>query len=178
MGPATFIGLSTTRFRSNTNRSAVAADMHHCIRSKCSIDVTFASELLDLQRTLGSSPCCCLLLHLCRCLPHKVRLIVHHHSHDWTQYCATQRLGAVQRLDVSHGSEDLAFLLCSVHEVHVDDKQMQWFRHTLAASSHRPVCIFTHAPPMGCGLKVLNVSQQTMISISSGQLTFIVLCCI
>lgn len=45
----------------------------------------------------------------------------------------------------------------SHHEVYVDDGQMAWLEETLAQRVRgRPVVIFTHAPPMGCGLKVLQ----------------------
>ncbi len=44
----------------------------------------------------------------------------------------------------------------SVHEVYVDDEQMAWFEATLAAAGDRPVVVFTHAPPMGSGLKVVQ----------------------
>ncbi|KAK9806310.1 hypothetical protein WJX72_009584 [[Myrmecia] bisecta] len=44
----------------------------------------------------------------------------------------------------------------SVHEVHIDDEQLRWFEQQLASSGGRPVVVFTHAPPMGCGLKVVQ----------------------
>ena len=42
----------------------------------------------------------------------------------------------------------------SVHEVHIDDEQLEFLERALAAAGDRPVAIFTHAPPMGSGLKV------------------------
>lgn len=45
---------------------------------------------------------------------------------------------------------------CSVHEVYVDDEQMQWFEDILAANTARPIIVVTHAPPMGSGLKVVQ----------------------
>jgi hypothetical protein len=55
----------------------------------------------------------------------------------------------------------LPTLLCSVslklsvHEVYIDEEQMMWFEGILAANPHRPIIVFTHAPPMGSGLKVV-----------------------
>jgi hypothetical protein len=43
-----------------------------------------------------------------------------------------------------------------VHEVYIDDEQFAWFEQVLAANKERPVVVFTHAPPMGCGLKVVE----------------------
>ena len=44
----------------------------------------------------------------------------------------------------------------SVHEVYVDDEQVAWFEALLAAHPERPVVVFTHAPPIGSGLKVVQ----------------------
>jgi hypothetical protein len=44
----------------------------------------------------------------------------------------------------------------SAHEVYIDDEQLRWFESTLEAAAGRPVIVFTHAPPLGCGLKVLQ----------------------
>ncbi|KAF6253281.1 Metallo-dependent phosphatase-like protein [Scenedesmus sp. NREL 46B-D3] len=44
----------------------------------------------------------------------------------------------------------------SVHEVYIDDEQFAWLEQVLAANTERPVIVFTHAPPMGCGLKVVE----------------------
>ncbi|MEW5302229.1 MAG: hypothetical protein WDW36_005031 [Sanguina aurantia] len=44
----------------------------------------------------------------------------------------------------------------SHHEVYVDDAQVAWFERQLEAFSGRPIIVFTHAPPMGCGLRVLQ----------------------
>ena len=45
----------------------------------------------------------------------------------------------------------------SVHEVHIDEEQMAFLDTTLTAAAGRPVAMFTHAPPLGSGLKVLQV---------------------
>ncbi|GFH23148.1 metallophos domain-containing protein [Haematococcus lacustris] len=45
---------------------------------------------------------------------------------------------------------------CSHHEVRIDDAQMAWFEQQLQESAQRPVLVFTHAPPQGCGLKVIE----------------------
>ena len=45
----------------------------------------------------------------------------------------------------------------SHHEVHVDAAQLEWFEAALAeVAPRKPAVVFTHAPPLGCGLKVLN----------------------
>lgn len=46
----------------------------------------------------------------------------------------------------------------SVHEVHIDEEQMEFFEATLetASAAGRPVVMFTHAPIMGSGLKALQ----------------------
>ncbi|GMH43730.1 hypothetical protein BSKO_11652 [Bryopsis sp. KO-2023] len=44
----------------------------------------------------------------------------------------------------------------SCHEVFVDPEQVTWFKNMLAKYSDRNVFVFTHAPPMGSGLKVLQ----------------------
>jgi len=44
----------------------------------------------------------------------------------------------------------------SHHEVYVDDEQMAWLEEQLQRYRERPIIIFTHAPPMGCGLRVLQ----------------------
>jgi hypothetical protein len=38
----------------------------------------------------------------------------------------------------------------------VDDEQMAWFEGVLAAHRDTPVVAFTHAPPVGSGLKVVQ----------------------
>jgi 3',5'-cyclic AMP phosphodiesterase CpdA len=43
-----------------------------------------------------------------------------------------------------------------VHEVYIDDEQMIWFEQLLQQYQDRPVVVFTHAPPMGSGLKVVQ----------------------
>lgn len=48
----------------------------------------------------------------------------------------------------------------SVHEVHIDQAQLCWFEEQLQASAGRPVFVFTHAPPLGCGLKVVEVAYN------------------
>ncbi|CAI5513423.1 unnamed protein product [Closterium sp. Naga37s-1] len=48
----------------------------------------------------------------------------------------------------------------SCHEVFIDDEQVAWMTAQLAAveaeGRDRPVFVFTHAPPMGCGLTSLQ----------------------
>jgi hypothetical protein len=46
----------------------------------------------------------------------------------------------------------------SVHEVHVDEEQLAFFRRQLERTSGegRPVVVFTHAPVLGSGLKVVQ----------------------
>ncbi|PSC75593.1 calcineurin-like phosphoesterase [Micractinium conductrix] len=44
----------------------------------------------------------------------------------------------------------------SVHEVHVDEEQLQFFKEKLEAAQGRPVVVFTHAPILGSGLKVVQ----------------------
>ena len=45
----------------------------------------------------------------------------------------------------------------SHHEVHIDEEQLAWFERALRqVAPAKPAVVFTHAPPMGCGLKVLN----------------------
>lgn len=45
----------------------------------------------------------------------------------------------------------------SHHEVHVDEAQLRWFESVLRTlEPGKPVVVFTHAPPMGCGLKVIH----------------------
>jgi hypothetical protein len=43
-----------------------------------------------------------------------------------------------------------------VHEVHVDAEQLAFFRQALAEAAGRPVVVFTHAPILGSGLKVVQ----------------------
>ena len=45
---------------------------------------------------------------------------------------------------------------CSAHEVHIDDAQLAWLERTLDAAAGRPVVIFSHAPPQGSGLTVIQ----------------------
>jgi hypothetical protein len=44
----------------------------------------------------------------------------------------------------------------SCHEVYIDPAQLAWFEATLAAHRDVPTLVFSHAPPMGCGLRVLQ----------------------
>jgi hypothetical protein len=45
----------------------------------------------------------------------------------------------------------------SHHEVHVDSEQRAWLQAVLHNyQPDKPVIMFSHAPPMGCGLKVIN----------------------
>jgi hypothetical protein len=40
--------------------------------------------------------------------------------------------------------------------VYVDDAQFAWFEQLVASHPQRPIIVFTHAPPMGSGLKVVQ----------------------
>lgn len=44
----------------------------------------------------------------------------------------------------------------SAHEVHIDEEQVRFLDATLRAAGRRPVVVFTHAPIMGSGLKVVQ----------------------
>jgi hypothetical protein len=44
----------------------------------------------------------------------------------------------------------------SCHEVHLDREQIAWFRETLATNRDRPTFVFSHAPVVGTGLRVLQ----------------------
>ena len=41
----------------------------------------------------------------------------------------------------------------SCHEVYIDPEQLAWFEETLQANQGTPTIVFSHAPPMGCGLR-------------------------
>jgi hypothetical protein len=43
--------------------------------------------------------------------------------------------------------------------VYVDRPQLEWFERQLEAAAGRPVVVFTHAPPLGCGLKAVEVTS-------------------
>lgn len=40
--------------------------------------------------------------------------------------------------------------------MYIDDEQMAWFEQVLQRNTDKPIVIFTHAPPMGSGLKVVE----------------------
>jgi hypothetical protein len=42
------------------------------------------------------------------------------------------------------------------HEVYIDDEQFAWFEETLARNRRRPTFVFSHAPIIGSGLRVLQ----------------------
>jgi hypothetical protein len=42
------------------------------------------------------------------------------------------------------------------HEISIDDEQFAWFRRTLEANRQRTTFVFTHAPPLGSHLRVLQ----------------------
>ncbi|HVA49443.1 MAG TPA: metallophosphoesterase [Pirellulales bacterium] len=42
------------------------------------------------------------------------------------------------------------------HEVYIDDEQLAWFAATLADNRPRPTFVFSHAPVIGSGLRVLQ----------------------
>lgn len=44
----------------------------------------------------------------------------------------------------------------SHHEVHIDEEQLHWFSQTVAANRDRPIFVFSHAPILGSGLRVLQ----------------------
>ncbi len=46
--------------------------------------------------------------------------------------------------------------LGSHHEVHIDQAQLDWFAHTLAEYADRPIMVFSHAPILGSGIRVLQ----------------------
>lgn len=52
---------------------------------------------------------------------------------------------------------------CSAHEVYIDEEQMEWFKGALQAAAGRPVIVFSHAPPQGCGLTVIPVSARSVL---------------
>ncbi|KAJ9529420.1 hypothetical protein QJQ45_013732 [Haematococcus lacustris] len=71
----------------------------------------------------------------------------------WRQpYAWTADLGHVKAIGLS--TTGFRSNPCSHHEVRIDDTQMAWFEQQLQESGQRPVLVFTHAPPQGCGLKV------------------------
>ena len=59
---------------------------------------------------------------------------------------------------------------CSAHEVHIDEEQLAWFKRALGAAAGRPVVVFSHAPPQGCGLTVIQVGCWSDLSRSWGAL--------
>jgi hypothetical protein len=44
--------------------------------------------------------------------------------------------------------------------VHIDDAQLAWFKRTLHAAASRPVVVFSHAPPQGSGLTVIQARMR------------------
>lgn len=42
------------------------------------------------------------------------------------------------------------------HEVFIDDEQLAWFDHVLSQNQKRPTFVFSHAPVLGSGLRVLQ----------------------
>jgi hypothetical protein len=44
----------------------------------------------------------------------------------------------------------------SVHEVYIDDEQMAWFEATVREHADTPIVVFTHAPPMGSGVRCVQ----------------------
>eukprot|EP00520_Triparma_pacifica_P002166 CAMPEP_0118637670 /NCGR_PEP_ID=MMETSP0785-20121206/3273_1 /TAXON_ID=91992 /ORGANISM="Bolidomonas pacifica, Strain CCMP 1866" /LENGTH=288 /DNA_ID=CAMNT_0006528865 /DNA_START=72 /DNA_END=934 /DNA_ORIENTATION=- len=44
----------------------------------------------------------------------------------------------------------------SSHEVYVDDVQMKWFEDKVKENKDKKVIVFSHAPPLGSGLKILQ----------------------
>ena len=46
--------------------------------------------------------------------------------------------------------------LASPHEVKLSEQQINWFKEVVQNNAHRPIYVFTHAPILGSGLKVLQ----------------------
>lgn len=66
---------------------------------------------------------------------------------------------ADKTLLVGLGSTSFRTAQFTSHEVCIDDEQIQWFKDTIAAhpaSDGWRVFVFSHAPPMGSGLRVLQ----------------------
>lgn len=69
------------------------------------------------------------------------------------------RLIAEKTLLVGLGSTSFRTAQFTSHEVCIDDEQIEWFKKTIAdhpASEGWRVFVFSHAPPMGSGLRVLQ----------------------
>ena len=69
------------------------------------------------------------------------------HSHHWEA-----DLGPAVALGLS--TTRYRSNVSSHHEVYIDDEQLIWLEGRLKSCKDRPVVIFTHAPPLGCGLTV------------------------
>lgn len=41
--------------------------------------------------------------------------------------------------------------------MYIDEEQLRWFKQALREAAGRPVVVFSHAPPQGCGLTVIPV---------------------
>lgn len=44
----------------------------------------------------------------------------------------------------------------SHHEVHIDEQQLAWFIETVTAHPNRPIFVFSHAPILGSGVRILQ----------------------
>ena len=61
---------------------------------------------------------------------------------------------AVAHVDLAHDHDTAGDIAV---QVHIDQEQLAWLEQTLQTfEPSKPVVIATHAPPLGCGLKVLN----------------------
>jgi hypothetical protein len=70
-----------------------------------------------------------------------------------------KRLIAEKTLLVGLGSTVFRDAVYTSHEVFIDDEQVNWFEKTVQecpASEGWRIFVFTHAPPMGSGLRVLQ----------------------
>lgn len=92
---------------------------------------------------------CTLKLYLLRSTTHWVSV----HS---LCTCFVWRLPFTESVRCPLCSLECDVCMCSVHEVYIDDEQLCWFESVLQHNRDRPIIIFTHAPPMGSGLKVVQ----------------------
>ena len=133
VGPATFIGLSTTRFRrwGWTWAGAMPGGSPPNMPTPGSITVQRC-----VRRTTHS---------LCKAVPPDPHPSL---PPRVPACCRCPSLPPSLRAERSNPF--------SAHEVHVDDEQLAFFRGALAAAGGRPVVVFTHAPILGSGLKVVQ----------------------
>jgi len=135
LGPLVCIGLSTVRFRSNIFRRARGRRR----RSARQREPGHEPEVFEVGM--------CVLLYSA------VRARLSERRTGRAAACRVRRLCTVCRSPRPRAR--------SVHEVHIDGEQMAFLEAALAAAAGRPVALFTHVPPLGSGLKVLQVPPQT-----------------